>query len=463
MARWFVIRAAAVLIFTGFSLAQSSNQKRDMGPRALALLELSPNGTGHLVPVAIMYNGDFFDASAYKADPIPMALESGTVYEAMRSGSSQGLFTVTLASQTGSNWIGTGRWQDKAALAAEAERRKKAKEAAEKPPAPDDDDSGPPRLLRRSSGKPDSKPEAKQPASEPAKPGTQTASAPPSSEPQKQGTQPAKPETTPSASDKSSAPSQSASTQTPSGSDENDPDRPRLERRDQPSPTSPPMTAAAPPVPRTSAAAAKPASPNSAAKTAATTATSATVMQEIPAISDAGGPDARSYVFPLKPGEDAQFRKKMLAQATKAIQAELKQSSEQTARPASHATKRTKAVAPTPDFQQVQLRFFDLSSSNQPLMVLEATAQLPNQPEPQHITLITRQDINGDLHNALVNITDASHLDAVAQMDMVDAVDADGDGRGELLFRETSDQGHAYSIYRVIGDQLYQLYESAPQ
>ena len=35
----------------------------------------------------------FWDATAYKADPFPMALESGTVYEAERTGNSLGLFT----------------------------------------------------------------------------------------------------------------------------------------------------------------------------------------------------------------------------------------------------------------------------------------------------------------------------------------------------------------------------------
>jgi len=31
----------------------------------------------------------FHDASVYKADPVPMALESGTVYEAEQAGESQ--------------------------------------------------------------------------------------------------------------------------------------------------------------------------------------------------------------------------------------------------------------------------------------------------------------------------------------------------------------------------------------
>jgi len=42
-------------------------------------------------------------------------------------------------------------------------------------------------------------------------------------------------------------------------------------------------------------------------------------------------------------------------------------------------------------------------------------------------------------------------------------VDADGDGRGELLFRQISDAGTAYAIYRVTRDRLWPLYEGSPQ
>src|ERR1017187_7485656 len=77
--------------------------KADKGPRALALLELAPNGKGHLVPIVIMIDGEFYDASAYKAAPVPMALDTGTVYEAERTGTSLGLFTVRGALQGPNN------------------------------------------------------------------------------------------------------------------------------------------------------------------------------------------------------------------------------------------------------------------------------------------------------------------------------------------------------------------------
>jgi len=45
---------------------------------------------------------------------------------------------------------------------------------------------------------------------------------------------------------------------------------------------------------------------------------------------------------------------------------------------------------------------------------------------------------------------------------LIDAIDADGDGRGELLFRRTTDAGTSFAIYRVTADRLRPLYEGTP-
>ena len=500
MPRRFVICAVLLLTMTPLSWAQFSTarpavQKRDTGPRALALLELSPNGTGRLVPIAIMIGDDFFDASAYKADPVPMALDSGTVYEAMQTGVSQGLFTISTAAQTGIYWTGRGKWQTSAEIAAAAAAKKKRAQAEDKPPTLSDPDSGPPKLLRRSvESKPSSppaepaKPSASSPAPQnPAPTASKTAPASPApdqskpAEPKSTQSTPAPTAPATSTSAKAEAPPASsapaaapapASPDPSEASDEEDPNRPRLDRGKPSASRKRQATeangssksslntktaasakpGASPLTPKTSSAFEGPSVPDS--------------VQEIPAISDASGPEPRPYAFPLKPGEADQFRKKLLEQATQLVDAKIKQ---QSSGVSVHRTVRTSAKSkstahvPAPTFENVKLRIFDLSSSNQALMVLEATAQVAGLAEPQQITIVARQDLYGDLHDALANVTDQRHLDVIPQMDLIDVVDADGDGRGELLFRETSDEGRAYSIYRVIGDQLYQLYKSTPQ
>ena len=375
------------------------------GPRAVGLLELSPGGKARLLPVSILYDGKFYDASVYKASPVPMALESGTVYEAVQTGVSLGLFTVTEALQAKDSWLGAGNWQPAGSV------KPKKKAVVTKPP---DEDVDAPPVLRRS-------------GSTPEKP------APPPPQP--------KPEATPSA----------AAPPVPSPAAPEDTDHPTLKRGKQE-----PFEAKEEKAP--SAAKAAPAG-------------KATTVQFIPAISDAHGPDFLSFKYQLKPDEEAVFRKKVLALATDAVNARAKTLAAETispAEPAKKAARTRPGKPPQPAFDNVDLRIFDLTTANEPVLVLTATAHMPQTASAPgsglqyYVTLVARSDIYGDLHKAFVNISDTQHLDVIPRMELIDAVDADGDGRGELLFRQTSDAGKAFVIYRVIGDTLYALYQGTP-
>src|SRR5215467_686816 len=96
---------------------RKGQKKKDPGPRALGILQMTAAGKASLVPIAILVNGKFWDATAYKADPVPMSLDSGTIYEAEQTGSSLGLFTVANALRRNNAssgqppWIGTGSWR----------------------------------------------------------------------------------------------------------------------------------------------------------------------------------------------------------------------------------------------------------------------------------------------------------------------------------------------------------------
>src|SRR5262252_3945842 len=156
--------------------------RRSTGPRAVAVLQMSASGKISLVPIAILINGKFWDATAYKADPIPMALDYGTIYEAERTGNSLGLFIVGSALRRNSTatgqapWIGTGTFR---ANGAEPE-----KQPAKANPVPVGIDlsEGPPRLTRDPSAgnKP---PDSAAPASKGSSP-----NAPPSDSPKSTGT-----------------------------------------------------------------------------------------------------------------------------------------------------------------------------------------------------------------------------------------------------------------------------------
>lgn len=423
-----VILAALALMLGQIGAAQFTRKPTaSKGPRALALVELAPSGKARLIPVAILEDGKFYDASAYKASPVPMALESGTVYEGERTGVSQGLFTVAGTLQLKNTWIGDGTWQPSGSVTA-----KKAL-AASKPVQENVD--APPKLRRSPEKSKAAEPAASQPAAPEATAQT--------------------PATTPAA-----APPASAAAPLPPV--EEDRDRPVLRRGKQEHP--PEKSPAEVPASATRASPAGPRKPSTAGSGG---------MKIFPAISDAGGPEPLPYTYDLKPEEEQRFRQKMLALAADEVRTRAKLMASETIEPAPplRTPVRGKAATkpPQPSFDDVQLRVFDLTSNNEPVLVLTATAQMPQRHPsagpalPYYVALVARNDIYGELHKVLANITDAQHLDVQPRLELIDAVDADGDSRGELLFRQVSDAGSAFVIDRVIGDQLYTLFQGTPQ
>jgi hypothetical protein len=469
--------------------AQSAAAKKAIkGPRALGLVELMANGKARLVPIVILYDGEYYDASAYKASPVPMALESGTIYEGFRTGVSQGLFTVTGALQGNNTWRGAGTWQSASAIAAAKDAAAK-KRAVMSKPAPEPPE-GPP-VLRRASPKaksPEDAPSAgpAAPASSPGPAAAPAASAPPSAPESDGGSdRPVLKRPAPA-----NAPAASTAPATASEADE-DSDRPVL-KRPAPAPTevasasSPPVSAPAEetdrpvlkrgaPTPaelkkRNAAVTALESTktPKDSRKPSATPSAPSEPVQLIPAISDAGGPEPRPYAYSLKPDEEQKLRKKVLALAADEVRAWAAQpdsaGSKPSARPSQPASK---TKPPEPSFEDVQLHTFDLSNSNEPIVVLTAKARMPVRPgvssDLQYIiTLVARDDMYGDLHKVFASVTDTNHFDVLSRLELVDAVDADGDGRGELLFRQVSDSGSAFVLYRVIGDRLWPLFQGTP-
>jgi len=191
----------------------------------------------------------------------------------------------------------------------------------------------------------------------------------------------------------------------------------------------------------------------------------------LPAISDAGGPDPRPYTYDLKPEEEATYRSRMLdlAEAQLHPQASAGTGTHAAAKKKSGSSKAAGKPAPPP-FDDVSLRIFDLSSSNEPVLVLSAKTHpvdvaagaTGSAEQPKEITLIARTNLDGELRKLFFSQTDSQHLDVSPRMELIDAVDADGDGRGELLFRRTFDDGSAYAIYRVTADGLWPLFEGTP-
>jgi hypothetical protein len=462
--------------------------KKEKGPRAVGLVELSTDGKARFIPVAIMIDGKFYDAAAYKASPVPMAIWGGTVYEAERTGVSQGLFTVSEALKTGNNWSANGKWVPAGA--------KPAKKHVETKPN-FDEDSGPPRLRRpegeKSSPSPSGSPapDTKSPADAKAPSDSKSPSdskAPSDSKsPSDAKSQPASAPSTPPPTPQTSRPDEdedAATKPTAPGnttSNDEDPNRPVLVRGKTESLGSTQHSAPSQGSPKgTSGSNASGANKTSGAASSkdaiAKPSDKKAGPQLLPAVSDAGGPDPRPYAYDLKSDEEQKFRKKMLAMAGDLIVARAKpaQAEAATPAPAKGATRpgtaRRTPKPPQPNFDDVQFHAFDLWNTNEPVFILTAKAQMPktagsvtsvDSDLTYYITLVVKEDIYGDLRKLNATVTDTRHLDETPRMELIDAVDADGDGRGELLFREISDAGSVYGIYRAGADQLFPLFEGA--
>jgi hypothetical protein len=475
---------------------QKKPKKKVKGPRAVGLLQLTSSGKGTLIPVAILIDGKFYDASVYKADPVPMALEAGTVYEAEQAGDSVGLFTISgaLHSKTAGSphpWLGAGSY-----LPQGTEAPKSTRKAEDVPVGLDTSGGGGgerPRLTRGNAEKPaaSASPSPGSGSATPAeagsseKPGTAASSgssqpASGSSAPRASGQDAPKPPVSPAPekpADQSVKQQAPAAGQTPAQASSGQASQgqasqgqaseknyvPTL-RRGKPTQSAPSDDELATLDKLTTG---KPDSPGTAGVG------TAPPVKLVPAISDAGGPDPRPYKFYWKTGEEEERRGQMLALAADEVRAYANalarnRISAKPLAPAKPPAAGHKATAKPaqPVFENVQFRGYDVWATNQPVMIWSADAHFPpapgadTPPEQYSMTLVARTDIYGNLRKLYSGVTDKFHLDVTPRLELIDAVDADGDGRAELLFRETTDAGSGYVIYRPTADKLWKMFDS---
>jgi hypothetical protein len=510
---WFFV---ALLVCVVLSAASASAQeerpqitpgerkaprKKDAGPRAVGVLQIAANGKASLVPIAILIGGKFWDAGAYKADPIPMALEPGTVYEAERAGSSLGLFTVNSALHSNAvnaqtPWIGTGAWVP------EGTEKPKTALKAEKAPVGIDPTDAPPRLTRGGSAPQETPTKTPVPSAPQGTSGTTKSSQTPPAQ-----TNPSPSSTSPAGSS-STPPGPTSSAPTPPGNakptDSKPGDSKTTEAKPPDRPSPPQSDSGAGEANRPRLRRGKPLEPlpedempgYSKLGTVASTVPSASAgknsepiadkapVQLISAISDAGGPEPKSFAFEWLKDEEGERLKQITALAKVQVRAYVearakakitpvpasKSASSQAARHAS-ASKTPGPKTGDPILENAQMKAFDLWGNNQPVMVFTADAHMPppaasvahaasDSDLEYSILLVANHDIYNNLHKLFVGVTDKFHLDINPRLELVDALDADGDGRGELLFREISDNGNGWIIYRATADKLAKLFDS---
>ena len=121
------------------------------------------------------------------------------------------------------------------------------------------------------------------------------------------------------------------------------------------------------------------------------------------------------------------------------------------------------AIPKTAAITDFEVRAFDLDYNSSPTIVLTAKLPVTGATAPPGFTyfatVVARVDINDQPQKLFSSATDTRHLDAFPRYELIDAVDADANGRGDLLFRQYSDVGITYGLYRVSAYQLEKIFE----
>jgi hypothetical protein len=484
----FLASAALLLACAGLLTSAVAQRRKAHKLRATALVEVTTDAKGvsvtHVVPITVLDDGQFQDASTYKASPRPMALEDGIVYEAQTSGIPVANATI-LSGANSNGWTALGRWQIVTAPV-------KKPDASPSVSAPNDDrpilhratgsapdSSAPSSASAPSSGSPvpsatptpssspsDDRPVLRRPnENAPTTSGTPGPSSSPSPTPSSgtsnssgsntSGTntsddrpvlhRPSDGAAAPAPSATSSSASQSAPESSSSPASE-DPDRPTLRRR-----SSPGQEQTQPTQVENASSGTAPAP--SAKKPVTAPGTTKTFV----AVSDTQSSDIRSFDFKWKAGEEGPLELKMRKLA-------LAQIPKQTIQP----TKENTQLTPK-SLKNVVMRSFDLDLSNDAVIVLsaEVPATVPSTKQSdakfisRYVTVVARVDFEGEPEKVLASVTDSSRLDVTPRFELIDAVDVDGDGVAELLFREYGYGEKSFVIYSIGRSTATKLFEGA--
>jgi hypothetical protein len=417
-------------------------------PRAVAVLEWVPDAAlktdvpkqARLIPVSIFYQGAYQDAGVYLSQPTPLALQSNTVYELEKAGNPEGTFTVHTTARAQNAWIAYGDYK----------------------PVP------PPK---------------------PVKPNVNIVLGPNSED--EEGDRPVLRRHHPDAGTSATASASSAKQETkdaaPIGAD--DADRPKLKRNDTAAPASPgPSTTAANPPAQQAEGAERKTSDNylNPADDASRPHIKKGVYNEtnpaLPslvghpinlrqtvAVSDAAHTDDHPFVHSWNDDAERQRAQQAMQDlAVKQIAAWQKSLPPTTAiQPAATKARSSarsssgkhKPSSAQPAFADVQFAGYDLAYQDEPTYVF--TGQTSDASGSQvFVTAIARPDIYGDLQSVFSAITEDAELALTPRYRLVDAVDAKGDGRADLLLEARNADGRRFVLLDVYRGAAQKVFET---
>jgi hypothetical protein len=501
------IKAAALLVFAGFvfaplaraqypgQIAKPETNAPDL--RAVAVFEWTGDEAhpknGRLVPICVYDGQDLNDASVYLSHPEPLALESDVEYQLQHDGIPAGRFDIDTSARVQGEWVGHGKWLPMPAAKAAPTQVAKVDEE-------DDAQSDVP-ILHRKHHADDSTGSGGGSAGSGSGSGSDSSSGGPAPDPDRptmhKGGDASTTASTTGAGTGSGGTGSGSGSDSGSSGDSNappsDPDRPVLRRTDDSSATG--SDSGSPKLKK------KKKDSDEAYVDSITNATDPDRphlfygkpgsygvpvlptlfglppdMRQTVAVSDATDRPEHPWNYTwANPDDEDKMKSAMEDQARIALGLEAapaipgrtgsktagnKTATSKTA--TAHKSAKPAAAMPPAPLLVEQFRVFELAYGSGATMVLSAHTMATGAQE-KFVTLIGQPDLYGGVVVLMKNVTDAAHLDLTPRMRLVDAVDAEADNRGELLFELRGATQRQFTLYRVLRGDARQIFLSGPQ
>jgi hypothetical protein len=186
-------------------------------------------------------------------------------------------------------------------------------------------------------------------------------------------------------------------------------------------------------------------------------------MQQTVAVSDSTDHPAHSwnYIW-ANPDDEDKMQSAMEDAARTALGLNPPPAPKRTPRTAATHSAAKPAVPPPAPLLVEKFRVFELAYGSGATMVLSAHTADAGDNE-KFVTLIAQPDLYGGVNVLMKNVTDAAHLDDKPRMRLVDAVEAEKDNRGELLFELRGTTERQFALYRVLRGDATRIFLSGPE
>lgn len=439
---------------------------------------------GRLIPIAVWDGEQYQPGGLYLAQPAPLTVYTGTIYELQKAGSPKGLFQVNGAENLQGSWIAIGSVKPELAFA-----KPKHTTAKLAPQVVKDVDSDRPTLHRKAGSEGDSSGSS---SSNPDRPtlhrkdtgdgggnsgsnkgggsGSQTSGGNTSST---SNADPDRP--TLHRRDTGSSGSGDSSDSSAQNAPSVDPDRPRLHRPAEKTSndSGAPVTATADLDPdRPKLRYGKPETPVGMVEPSKLEGLPPD-MHQMAAISDAKTSEPHPYAYTwADPGDATKMQAAMEDLAKKALLRKqivtdtTPTTTKTTATKTARARRKTASPPPQPqaalpDLEDEKFSAFALAYNAGATLVLTAKSTGEDK-NTKYVTVIAQPDFYGVPQLIFEQVTSDERLDVTPRMQLVDAADTDGDRRAELIFELRGKTGREFAIYRVMNGKVEEAFNTGP-